>query len=71
MRDDGTETAGRHGCRNRRLAVPGAVPAGTARGALQVEVFRPGIVPQAFNHDFVFREKATAVSDFVGFLGNL
>jgi hypothetical protein len=33
-RDGGTETAARHGCLNGRLTVPGAVPAGTARGAL-------------------------------------
>ena len=33
VRGDGTETAARHGCQNGRPAVPGAVPASTARGA--------------------------------------
>jgi hypothetical protein len=33
--------------------------------------FRLETVSQALNHDFAFREKATAVSDFLGFFHNL
>ena len=71
VRDDAAETAARHGCRNGRRKVPGAVPAGTARGALLIVVFHLGTASQSLNHDFTFCEHATAVIDFAGFLHNL